>query len=243
MLARTPAVIWMGLVTMSCDLAKNWRKEVKMGKKDSITYAFIDSQNLNLGVRSQGWHIDYRRLRLYLKNRYNVTRAFMFIGYVPTNLELYASLINAGFELVHKPTVAYVENGKKTHKGNVDAELVLWAAAKTIDEYDQAIVISADGDFRCLYEYLDEKNKLKLIISPSQRFSHLLAPFKAKIVRIGRLRSVLEYKKSPKKRNQPPRSVETLGLSRHGDDGESIANRVSKVKPKGQKLRNKGVKK
>ena len=30
-------------------------------------YAFIDSQNLNLGVRSQGWKLDYGKFRLYLK--------------------------------------------------------------------------------------------------------------------------------------------------------------------------------
>ncbi|MCL2869673.1 NYN domain-containing protein [Candidatus Saccharibacteria bacterium] len=214
-------------------------------KKPPVTYAFIDSQNLNLGVRSQGWHVDYRRLRLYLKNRYNVQRAFMFIGYVGNNVELYASLVAAGFELIYKPTVAYRASGKLTHKGNVDAELVLWASAKVINEYDQAIIISADGDFRCLYEYLNEKSKLRLIISPSQRFSHLLSPFKEKVVRISRLRGVLEYKKQPTKRNQPKRSVETLGraghniahrrsvetlgLSRHGDDNSSIAKSSQKV--------------
>jgi uncharacterized LabA/DUF88 family protein len=215
-------------------------------RQKPVTYAFIDSQNLNLGVRSQGWHIDYRRLRLYLKNRYDVQRAFMFIGFVPSNSELYASLTNAGFELVYKPTVSYQSEGQTTHKGNVDAELVLWAAAKVFDEYEQAIVISADGDFRCLYEYLAEKGKLKLVIAPSRRFSHLLSPFKNKIIRVDRLRSVLEYKKSPKKRNRPTRSVETLGgvgqnivhqrsvetlgLSRHGDDVKIVAKPTVKVK-------------
>ena len=48
-------------------------------------YAFIDSQNLNLGIRSLGWHVDYKKLRLYLKNKYNVTQAFMFIGHVSNN--------------------------------------------------------------------------------------------------------------------------------------------------------------
>ena len=73
-----------------------------------------------------------------------------------------------------------------------------------------------------------------------------MAPFKSQIVRISRLRAVLEYKKSPKKRNRPPRSVETLGvtgknivhqrsvetlgLSRHGDDKKSISKRARKVK-------------
>ena len=52
-------------------------------------YAFIDSQNLNLGIRSLGWHVDYKKLRLYLKNKYNVTQAFMFIGHVRTTTRNY----------------------------------------------------------------------------------------------------------------------------------------------------------
>ncbi|MGD8373613.1 MAG: hypothetical protein PVI21_02025 [Candidatus Woesebacteria bacterium] len=60
-----------------------------MGK---TVYAFIDSQNLNLGVRSLGWRIDYKKFRLYLKNKYNVERAFMFIGLVGNNQKLYTEL-------------------------------------------------------------------------------------------------------------------------------------------------------
>jgi len=63
------------------------------------TFAFIDSQNLNLGVRSSGWRIDYRKFRLYLKNKYNVERAFMFIGLVSNQQKLYTELQAAGFIL------------------------------------------------------------------------------------------------------------------------------------------------
>jgi hypothetical protein len=88
------------------------------------SYAFIDSQNLNLGVRSLGWQIDYRKLRLYLKNKYGVDRAFIFIGLVNNNQKLYTYLQAAGFILIFKPTVRYFEDGKETVKGNVDAESV-----------------------------------------------------------------------------------------------------------------------
>lgn len=32
--------------------------------KISKNYAFIDSQNLNLGVKSSGWKLDYKKFRL-----------------------------------------------------------------------------------------------------------------------------------------------------------------------------------
>jgi hypothetical protein len=70
-------------------------------------YAFIDGQNLNLGIKSQGFDIDYRKLRLYLKNKYYVNTAFMFIGFVEGNQKLYTKLQRAGFILIFKPTIAY----------------------------------------------------------------------------------------------------------------------------------------
>ena len=41
-------------------------------------YAFIDSQNLNLGIQLLGWKLDYKKFRIYLKEKYNVTKAYIF---------------------------------------------------------------------------------------------------------------------------------------------------------------------
>lgn len=45
-------------------------------------YAFIDSQNLHKSMEVMGYKIDYRRFRLWLKNRHDVERAFMYFGYM-----------------------------------------------------------------------------------------------------------------------------------------------------------------
>ena len=158
-------------------------------------FAFIDSQNLNLGVRSLGWNLDYKKFRLYLKNKYNVSEAYLFIGKTDGNQDLYSDLMKAGFILVFKPTVSYVENGKRTMKGNVDAELVLYASAKVYDEYDKAIIVSGDGDFYCLVEYLQENNKLLRVITPNNKYSRLLHKYSARIFSLEKLQSKLEYKK------------------------------------------------
>lgn len=81
--------------------------------KSKSNYAFIDIQNLNLGVRSSGWQIDYRKFRLYLKNKFNVTQAFMFIGLVSNNQKLYTALQQAGFVLIFKSTVSTMMTGRK----------------------------------------------------------------------------------------------------------------------------------
>ncbi|HEY5805947.1 MAG TPA: NYN domain-containing protein [Candidatus Saccharimonadales bacterium] len=190
-------------------------------KKQSVTYAFIDSQNLNLGVRSQGWRIDYKKFRLYLKNKYGVENAYLFIGMMDNNQGLYTDLQQAGFLLVFKPTVRYVQDGRETVKGNVDAELVLYAAAKVFDQYDRALIVSGDGDFHCLAEYLEEQGKLLHIVVPNGKYSKLLRRFTQFIVRFDLLRSKLEYRSN--KKSQSKRSVETLGRTggEHGSSGRS----------------------
>ena len=158
-------------------------------------YAFIDSQNLNRGVKEQGWEIDYKKLKLYLKNKYNVSQAFMFIGLVQNNQPLYTMLQQAGFILVFKPTIKYFVNGKETVKGNVDAELVLHASAIEYENYEKAIIITSDGDFACLIDYLISKGKLLNIITPNKRYSTLLKKFSSFIIDIGSLKkSVIKTK-------------------------------------------------
>ena len=195
-------------------------------------YAFIDSQNLNLGVRSEGWILDFKKFRLYLANKYQVQTAYLFIGMVPGNEALYSYLSDAGYKLVFKQTVEYTSSGKKTYKGNVDAELVLYAAAKTYAQYDQAVLVSGDGDFTCLAEYLSENDKMLRIICPNSHYSSLLRKYSGYIDVIGKAKQSLEYKS-----DQHRRSVETLGLSGHGDT-KNIAKNTRKVNTtsRGKKL-------
>lgn len=170
------------------------RSRTKTKKKAHVVYVFIDSQNLNLGVRSQGWVLDWRKFRQYLRNKYQVTKAYLFIGQLAGNESLHTFLQECGYILVFKPTLELPDG---TVKGNVDAELVLHTMIH-FGTYDQAIIVSGDGDFHCLVEYLEEKNKLLKLLAPTKHYSSLLRRFNNNnyIVRIDLLRSSLEYKKT-----------------------------------------------
>lgn len=98
-------------------------------KKAAKNYAFIDSQNLNMGVRDLGWSLDWRRFRVYLAEKFSVTNAYLFLGYVPENDDLYRSLQKAGYVLIFKPTI---RDRHGEIKGNVDAELVLQAMIELV---------------------------------------------------------------------------------------------------------------
>ncbi|MBD3330341.1 NYN domain-containing protein [Candidatus Peregrinibacteria bacterium] len=156
-------------------------------------YAFIDSQNLNLSIKSLGWNLDFQKFRIYLKEKYGVTKAFLFIGYIEGNNDLYKSLQEAGFICIFKPTLKY-KKGKT--KGNCDAELVLQSMIE-LPNYHKAVIVTGDGDFHCLIKYLITEKKLKKLLIPNQKkYSALLKKFPSGLLAfISDLKNKLAYKK------------------------------------------------
>ena len=213
--------------------------------KTPITYAFIDSQNLNLGtledVRNakgkiiyHGKRLNFYRFRQYLRDRYGVSRAYIFIGLIPNNNNLYMRLQSAGFTLVFKPVSYYIdENGKRKPKGNVDTDIVLFSAAILVDEYDKAVFSSGDGDFVSLYDYLDGKKKLLRILVPNRhRFSSLLKKHRSKLAFVGDVPNLFY---ASKKTRSSGRKSSSLGQPSHGDN-DSISSRHRNVNKKGKKM-------
>ena len=112
--------------------------------------AFIDGQNLYMGTAKREvdpWKIDLARFRIYLEQKYNVVKAYYFLGYVQeTNQEMYEEIQNAGFVLIfreHNPAMI----GKK--KGNVDSDIIFHIMKKIYkkEDFEKIILVSGDGDF------------------------------------------------------------------------------------------------
>lgn len=153
--------------------------------------AFIDSQNLNLAIRDQGWKLDFAKFHDYLREKFRISKSFLFIGYVSGNEALYTYLQRVGFIVVFKPTLEIKREGKIITKGNVDAELVLHTMIE-YPNYNKAIVVSGDGDFHCLLEYLEIKSKLGYIIIPNRKkYSALLRRFRRYFVYMNNLKDTL----------------------------------------------------
>ena len=171
-------------------------------KKESNNYAFIDSQNLNLGIQKLGWKLNYQKFRIYLTEKYGVKKAYIFIGFVALNQSLYDRLQEAGFILKFKPTVP---DANGNIKGNIDADIVLRAALE-LNDYDKAVIVSSDGDFYSLVQYLYDNNKLEVVLSPDIKncSSLLKQTAKDKMQFMNNLRNKLEYKmKKHRLRTEP----------------------------------------
>ena len=157
--------------------------------------AYIDGANLHKGISGFGWKLDYARFRVWLREKYSVKTAYIFIGLIPKYKELYTYLQECDFTLIFKEVV-YDGEGKP--KGNCDADLVLQAMRDAYEnKFDRAILVSSDGDYAGLIKFLKERSKLRTILSPhtKEKCSILLKRTNASITYLNDVRSFLEQRK------------------------------------------------
>jgi uncharacterized LabA/DUF88 family protein len=145
-----------------------------MDKENNL--AFVDGQNFHLGttLSDKPWRVNLFRFKIYLEKKYNVKEAYYFLGYIQDiNQEIYSEIQKAGFILVfkqHNPAML----GKK--KGNVDTDIV-FAIMKRLhkkNDFTKIVLVSGDGDYKLLVDFLIEENKLKKILFPNRKFASSL---------------------------------------------------------------------
>mgnify|MGYP001558461652 CR=1 FL=1 len=114
---------------------------------------------------------------------------------IPKYKELYKYLQESGFTLVFKEVI-YDGNGKP--KGNCDADLVLQVVRDAYEnKFEKSIIVSSDGDYASLVKFLQEKQKMFTVLSPSneKKCSILLKRTGVKIAYLNDQKSILEVKK------------------------------------------------
>ncbi len=175
-----------------------------MDKKEN-NYAFIDGNNLYRGVINSGWKVDFFRFRNWLKDKYEINKAYYFIGLIPKEKDMYEALQKAGFTLIFKEVIY---DGSGRPKGNCDADLVLRVVRDVYENSCEKIVlVTSDGDYSSLVKFLQEKNKLKIILSPSvqKRCSILLKRTNAPITYLNDIKNkiALDHKEKAPIKDKP----------------------------------------
>ena len=134
--------------------------------------AYIDASNLKFGVEQSGWELDYKSFRSWLRDKFGVSRVILFMGLISEHTKLYNHLQSIGYDISFRPTVTSKEG--KT-KGNVDGELILTIAKDFYENnLESAVLVSGDGDYHCIVEFLKEKNIPVSIVSPNKKYLSLL---------------------------------------------------------------------
>ena len=143
---------------------------VEEGKIRNV--AFIDGQNLHMGTAKRDtdpWKVDLARLRVYLREKYKADEAYYLLGYVQdSNQDLYENIQKAGFVLIfraHNPAMA------GTKKGNVDSDLIFHVMKKLYkkDNFEKVVLISGDGDYKLLVDFLIEEGRFEKILFPDRK--------------------------------------------------------------------------
>jgi len=136
--------------------------------------AYIDGQNLHLGATLNNWKVDHKKFRTYLKDKYHIEEAYYFLGYTAEeHQELYKNLQRAGFIVLFREHSSHLKANKK---GNVDTDIVFEVMKALIErnDFNKVILVSGDGDYKKLVDYLAEKNRLKKILFPNRQFASSL---------------------------------------------------------------------
>jgi uncharacterized LabA/DUF88 family protein len=139
-----------------------------MYKKEN-NYAFIDGQNLHLGVIKNNWSINYQKLKIYLKDKHRVSKIFYFWGYYNAqHNKIYTKLSELGYISIFKE---HNIKATSTKKGNVDSNIIFEIMKKINSKecFDKIVLISGDGDFKKIVNYLMHKNKFKKILFPNRK--------------------------------------------------------------------------
>ncbi len=138
--------------------------------------AYIDGQNLYMGTTqdTSSWHVDLAKFRTYLSEKYMVSTAYYFLGFLSEkNDALYDEIQAAGFILKFREHSSAML-GKK--KGNVDSDIIFHAMRKMYkqEKFDNILLVSGDGDYKMLVDFLIEEGRFKKILFPNKKFASSL---------------------------------------------------------------------
>jgi len=137
-------------------------------------YAYVDGQNLYMGTTKSEpkWNIDLERFRIYLKEKYDVSKAFYYLGYVQEGSEiekLYEEIQSAGFVLVFRQHNSAMLGQKK---GNVDSDIIFNIMKRLYrkEKFDNIVLVSGDGDYKMIVDFLINENRFEKILFPNSKF-------------------------------------------------------------------------
>jgi len=116
-------------------------------KKKENNIAFIDAQNLHLWTASENWKIDFKKFRIYLRDKFNIDEAYFFLWFLDENQQkLYTNVQKTWFIVEFREHTSHMKWKKKW---NVDVDIVFEVMKRIIEEkdFDKILLVTWDGDY------------------------------------------------------------------------------------------------
>ena len=146
---------------------------------------FIDEPNVarSLGhVRSQGKDLDYKKLKEYFSAQRPLAGAFFYTGYKESQIGMrgfFSRLKSFGYEVVLVRSKRY-RNGT-VKNADTDIKIVTDLFTK-FNQYDEAVLVSGDGDFADAVQQLMMHGKRVKVVSMRGRLAQELRESGADVI-------------------------------------------------------------
>ena len=130
---------------------------------------FVDGNNMFYAQQKNGWFFDPRRVLEYFnKPEVKLINAFWYTGLKDPQDQrgIRDALISLGYTVRTKILKEYYDDvsGRYSQKANLDIEIVV-DMFNTVDQYDEVVLFSGDGDFERAIELLRSKNTHITVVS------------------------------------------------------------------------------
>jgi len=140
-----------------------------MARKERIA-VFIDGDNLFGACKSLGWLIDFRKFKEYLERDVDLYNAFYYTSWdeddKKKNFAIF--LTNRGYTVKKRQEQRVRQQGQiVATKGNTDVMMTV-DIMSTKSRWDTCILVTGDGDFLPVIDYLRQQGKRIIGISSKE---------------------------------------------------------------------------
>lgn len=158
-------------------------------RENNVVYVFIDASNLWQAQKAKGRMFDYKKLKIFLKNKFKANQIQVFyytaypaLGTRDYNLDgkhkFFTYLKKGlGFTIRKKELKRIItrdeEGDSIQEKGNMDVEMTI-DVIHHMKKYDTAILFTGDSDFLALVSYVKNGGKKVYIFSSKNNISQEL---------------------------------------------------------------------
>ena len=129
-----------------------------------MLYVFIDATNIIYGTSYYGWKMDFKKLYKYLITRYKAKVIYYYARVDNSNikqLHFYEKLTDFGYKLRLVPVKKFSDGHKKA---DVDSRMT-FEMMKMDKKFDKTVIMTGDGDYYWVLEYLLKNKKMVKLIS------------------------------------------------------------------------------